>query len=101
MIGEEPGPQPGMGKLNLKPKTGPSPKSQARARLLFLKPDLAPKAKFTEWVKVCATAGQEKTWCTGVAAGTRLFQWRIKGMAGMARAMGATLTGAQKLLGKH
>jgi len=28
-------------------------------------------------------------------------QWRIEGMAGMARAMGATLTGAQKLLGKN
>ena len=27
-------------------------------------------------------------------------QWRIYDMAGMARAMGATLTGAQKLLGK-
>jgi len=28
-------------------------------------------------------------------------QWRIWGMAGMARAMGATLTGAHKLLGKN
>jgi len=28
-------------------------------------------------------------------------QWRIWDMAGMARAMGATLTGVQKLLGKN
>jgi len=28
-------------------------------------------------------------------------QWRISGMAGMARAMGATLTGAQKWHGKN
>jgi len=28
-------------------------------------------------------------------------QWRIQGMASMTRAMGATLTGAQKLLGKN
>jgi len=29
----------------------------ARARQLFLKPDLDPKDKLTEWVKICATAG--------------------------------------------
>ena len=28
-------------------------------------------------------------------------QWRIYDMAGMARAMGATFSGAQKLLGKN
>ena len=33
--------------------TRPNP---ARARHLFLKPDLGPKAKFTEGVKICATA---------------------------------------------
>jgi len=28
----------------------------ARAQHLVLKPNLGPKAKFTEWVKICATA---------------------------------------------
>jgi len=37
---------------------------------------------------------------TTVVAVTQ-FQWRIYGMAGMARAMCATLTGAQKLCGKN
>jgi len=36
-----------------------------------LKPDLGPKAKFTKWIKICATAGYETTQCAGVAAGTR------------------------------
>jgi len=29
------------------------------------------------------------------------YQWRIQGTIGMARAMGATLTGGAKLLGKN
>jgi len=41
---------------HLKPEPGPSPKSQAQTQHLFLKPDLGPKAKFTECVKICANA---------------------------------------------
>ena len=49
--------------------TSPNP---ARARYLFLKPDLSLKAKFTEEGKICATAEQQKT-CAGVVAGTRFI----------------------------
>ena len=44
----------------LKPEPGASPKSQDRTRIesdiLFLKPNLGLKAKFTEGVKICAIA---------------------------------------------
>jgi len=36
--------------------TNPNP---AQARHLFFKPDLGPKAKFTQLVKMCATAGYQ------------------------------------------
>ena len=48
----------------LKPEPGPSP-------TFILKPDLGPKAKFTEWVKICAIVGYQKTKCAGIAAGTQ------------------------------
>jgi len=35
--------------------------SQNPEQHLFLKPDLGPKAKCTQWVKICATAGSQKT----------------------------------------
>jgi len=47
-----------------------------RARPLFLKRDLRSKAKFTEWVVICATAGCQKTCSTGVAADTRFYHTR-------------------------
>jgi len=40
----------------------------AQARHIILKPDLSPKAKFTEWVMICATAGINKR-SVRVAAG--------------------------------
>jgi len=53
--------------LILKPEPDPTlePKisspNPVRARHLFLKPDLGPKAKHTERVKICATVGYQKT----------------------------------------
>jgi len=44
---------------------------------LFLKPDLGPKAKYTEEVKICATAEQQKTLCAGVVADTRFIKLQI------------------------
>jgi len=44
------------------------PQFEARTRNLVLKSDLCPKAKYTKWVKICATAGFEKTLCAGIAA---------------------------------
>ena len=61
--------------LILKPEPSPSPKPQARH--LFLKPYLGLKAKFTEGVKICATAEQQKTLCAGVVAGTRFMTPKI------------------------
>jgi len=42
-----------------------------------LKPDLGPKVKYTEGVKTCATAEQQKTLCTGVVADTRFIKPKI------------------------
>jgi len=50
----------------LNPESGPSP-------TIFLKPDLGPKVKFTEWVKLCTTVWCQEMSCTGIAAGTRFY----------------------------
>jgi len=47
--------------------------NSARDGHWFLKPDLGSKVKFTKWVKICATAGYQKTECTDIAAGTRFY----------------------------
>jgi len=49
--------------LHSEARTRPEPErtSPNPARYLFWKPDLSPKAKFTEWVKICATPGHQKT----------------------------------------
>ena len=58
-------------------RTRPEPEitspNLAWARHLFLKSDLVPKAKSTKWLKTCASAGYQKTSCTGIAAGTRFY----------------------------
>lgn len=41
----------------LKPQPEITSQNFARARHLFLKPNLGPKTKFVELVKICATAG--------------------------------------------
>ena len=50
--------------------TSPNPD---RVRHLFLKPNFSPKATFTEWDKVCATAEYQKMQCTGIATCKRFY----------------------------
>jgi len=49
----------------------------ARARHLFFMPDFGLKAKFTEGVKICATAEQQKMLWPGVVAGARFITTKI------------------------
>ena len=49
----------------------------ARVRHLLLKPDLGLKDKFTEAVKICATAQKQKTLCAGAVAGTHFITPKI------------------------
>ena len=51
---------------NNKPESG-------RSLTFIFEAQFIPKGKFAEWVKICATAGYQKTQCAGVAAGTRFY----------------------------
>jgi len=59
--------------LKLEPEiTRPNP---VRARQMFLKPDLGPKAGFTEWVKISPTCGGNYLWINN--SFLIIFYWKL------------------------